>query len=160
MSDVIATPGVHDFSFQTGTWRVIHRKLMQRLAGTTSWQEFEGQCRAWEFMQGEGNLDDHYLIDPCGAHMGASLRRFDARSGLWSIWWWDSRKSDIGPPVIGCFDNGVGTFFGEDTYNDRPIMVRYIWSKITSKSAQWEQAFSADAGVNWETNWIMTFERT
>jgi hypothetical protein len=26
-------------------------------------------------------------------------------------------------------------------------------------SPRWEQAFSADGGANWETNWIMNFTR-
>jgi len=37
---------------------------------------------------------------------------------------------------------------------------RYMWSKITPTSAQWEQAFSTDEGKTWDTNWIMTFKRT
>jgi len=61
--------------------------------------------------------------------------------------------------VFGNFQNGVGTFNGDDTFNGKPIKVRFIWSKITASSAQWEQAFSPDGGKSWETNWVMDFTR-
>jgi len=38
--------------------------------------------------------------------------------------------------------------------------VVYRWSDITADSCRWEQAFSADGGVSWETNWTMQFSRT
>jgi hypothetical protein len=63
------------------------------------------------------------------------------------------------PPVIGGFADGIGTFFGDDEYDGHPITVRFIWSRITSQSARWEQAFSVDGGRHWETNWIMDFTR-
>jgi hypothetical protein len=53
----------------------------------------------------------------------------------------------------------VGTFVADDTLDGRPIRVRFVWSRITARSAQWEQAFSADGGASWEINWVMQFER-
>jgi hypothetical protein len=35
-------PGVHDFDFLVGHWRVQHRKLKVRLANNHEWMEFEG----------------------------------------------------------------------------------------------------------------------
>lgn len=150
---------LHDFAFQTGQWRVRHRKLAQRLAGDTTWHQFDGTCSAWEILGGAANVDDHGLEDPTGPYRAASLRRYDPASGLWSIWWWDSRLSEIGPPVSGGFEDDVGRFFGDDELNGRPIKVRFIWSGITPAAARWEQAFSADAGASWEVNWTMDFER-
>ena len=37
--------------------------------------------------------------------------------------------------------------------------MRYVWLNIPPKSARMEQAFSADDGATWETNWIMDFTR-
>ena len=59
----------------------------------------------------------------------------------------------------GGFAKGVGTFYGDDSFEGRPIRVRYLWSRITEQSARWEQAFSLDEGNNWETNWYMDFTR-
>ena len=151
--------GINDFAFQTGQWRVRHRKLAHRLAGSDDWREFDGACAAWEVMGGAGNVDDHLLRDPVGSYRAATLRRYDPATDQWSIWWWDSRLSEIGPPVCGRFDAGVGTFLGEDEVDGRPILVRFVWSGITTTRAHWEQAFSADGGAGWETNWAMDFER-
>ena len=40
-----------------------------------------------------------------------------------------------------------------------PIRVRFIWSGIVAQRARWEQAFSEDGGITWETNWVMDFKR-
>ena len=34
--------GVHDFDFLFGDWQVHHRRLKERLAGSTEWIEFDG----------------------------------------------------------------------------------------------------------------------
>jgi hypothetical protein len=110
-------------------------------------------------MDGAGNVDDHYLDDPTGAYRAATFRRLDPIAGLWSIWWLDPRFPALEPPVHGRFDHGIGSFFADDTLAGRPVKVRFLWSDIEADRARWEQAFSADGGANWETNWIMNFER-
>jgi len=37
--------------------------------------------------------------------------------------------------------------------------VRFVWSNVTAPTPRWEQAFSADGGETWETNWVMEFTR-
>jgi len=154
-----AMRGAGAFAFQTGDWRVRHRKLRRRLAQDHEWIEFDGLCSAWEFMDGAANLDDHVFDDPQGPYRGASLRRLDPQTGRWSIWWWDSRRSELDPPVVGDFEDGIGRFETDDTLDGRPIKVRFLWSHITADAARWEQAFSPDDGATWETNWVMLFER-
>lgn len=151
--------GLHDFAFQTGRWRVRHRKLVARLAACADWREFDGSCSAWEMLGGAANVDDHTLDDPAGAYRAASLRRYDPAADQWSIWWWDSRLSEIGPPVHGRFEDGVGRFFGDDELDGRPIRVRFLWSGLATATPRWEQAFSPDDGASWEVNWTMDFAR-
>jgi hypothetical protein len=82
-------------------------------------------------------------------------------SGQWSIWWLDGRfpLGPLDPPVRGEFKDGVGTFYADDTFNGKPIRIRFIWSHISAATCRWEQAFSSDRGARWETNWTMNFER-
>jgi hypothetical protein len=155
-----AGSAVHDFDFYMGSWRVHHRRLKERLAGSDEWQEFEGTSTAWPILDGAGNIDDNVLELPAGTYRAISFRTFDPESGRWSIWWLDGRyPSRLDPPVVGGFENGVGTFIADDTFKGRPILVRFIWSNLTSTSTRWEQAFSPDGGATWEVNWIMESTR-
>jgi hypothetical protein len=153
--------GEHDFDFLAGRWRVRHRQLQRRLAGCQEWLEFSGTTTAQPLMDGCGNFDDNRLDLPGGAYRAVTLRAFDARARQWSIWWLDGRSPSgpLDPPMRGAFKDGVGTFYADDVFNGKPVRVRFIWSKITTVSCQWEQAFSPDQGSQWETNWIMSFER-
>jgi hypothetical protein len=65
----------------------------------------------------------------------------------------------LDPPVVGGFQDGIGTFMADDTFNGQPIVVRFIWSNITATSTRWEQAFSPDGGATWEVNWVMESTR-
>lgn len=86
----------------------------------------------------------------------AGCRTWDPDTEQWSIHRLDSRHPGrLFPPVRGGFDKGVGTFLGDDECDGCAIRVRFLWSRITDRSARWEQAFSLDEGNSWETNWIM-----
>jgi hypothetical protein len=152
--------GRADFEFIMGSWRVHHRRLKTRLAGDTRWEEFGGTSVVWPLLGGLGTVDDNVIELPAGTYRAATVRVFDPRTRLWSIWWIDGRYPGIDTPVHGRFDGGVGTFLGNDVFDGRPIRVRFIWSDIGPSSARWEQAFSTDGGTEWETNWVMRFERT
>ena len=154
-------PGLHDFDFLVGHWRVHHRKLKERLANSHEWIEFEGTLFSQPLMGGYANVDDDVFEVPIGTYRGVAPRSFDAKSGMWSIWWMDSRTppAPLDPPVRGSFQNGAGTFYADDTYNGKPIRMRFIWSQITPNSCHWEQAYSPDGGKTWETNWVQDLKR-
>jgi hypothetical protein len=151
--------GSRDFDFLIGRWTVAHRRLRRRLEGDTQWDRFGGTCEMRPLLGGLGNVDDNIIALPDGIYRGSALRLFGPATQLWSIWWADSRAPGLLPPVHGRFVDGVGTFLGDDTLRGLPIRVRYIWSDMTATGARWTQAFSPDAGVSWEENWIMEFAR-
>lgn len=153
---------VHDFDFFFGSWRVHHRYLKARLAGCSEWLEFAGTCTAQPTMGGAGNMDDNVIAKPGGSYRAMTVRTYDAQTQSWAIRWFDGRAphGPADPPMIGSFTDGVGTFFADETYNGKPIKVRFLWSGITPTSCRWEQAFSDDGGASWETNWIMENTRT
>ena len=150
---------LRDFSFQDGRWTVHHRRLRKRLAGKDDWNEFTGTTQAGPLMGGLAGYEDNFIDDPAGPYRAEGLRRFDPKTGLWSIWWWDGRFFEIDPPVTGKFENGVGTFFGDSLWEGKPIKVRYIWNMPRPGIPHWQQAFSLDNGASWETNWFMEFTR-
>jgi hypothetical protein len=152
---------LHDFDAHFGAWHARHRRLKDRLANSNEWIAFDGTCEMWPLADGSANIDDNVFNMPGGAYRGVSLRAFDRKAHTWSIWWLDGRwphKIDV--PVVGTFKDGIGTFLSPDTFEGRPIIVRYLWSHITQSTRQWEQAFSPDNGNTWETNWVTYFTRT
>jgi hypothetical protein len=151
------SPNARGFDFEVGSWRVHHRSKRQ----SGDWIEFDGDCVNRPLIGGQANVEEHAFHRPAGLSHGIALRAYDPAKDLWAIWWVDSRDPHLplDPPVVGGFVNGVGTFFSDSEMDGRMTRTRYIWSDVTPTSARWEQAFSADGGGTWDTNWVMTFER-
>jgi len=150
----------HDFDFFAGKWRVQHRRLRTRLAGCKDWLAFEGSCETRLLLGGLGNLDDNIIDLPEGAYRAVTLRSFDPATNRWAIWWLDGRAPHaLDSPMLGGWENGVGLFYCDDVFEGRPIRVRFTWRNPDRDTCRWEQAFSADGGETWETNWVMGFAR-
>lgn len=161
MSSASATNPPSDFDFIIGDWHVQHRRLNARLAGCTDWTEFSGTSSTRKILGGFGNVEDNVLKFPDGDVSAIALRSFNERSQQWAIWWLDRRSPHhLDVPVVGKFSGQVGTFFATDKLNDKPITVRFTWHANTDRNPRWEQAFSADDGTTWETNWVMNFVRS
>ena len=154
-----ASSGASDFDFLIGDWAIHHRRLKRRLAGDSEWIELTGPASARKILAGLGNIDEARIDLPGGGYTGATLRLYNPTTRLWTIYWMDSRDPKLDPPMVGSFRDGRGLFFGDDTFEGKPIRVRFIWTPLTATSCRWEQAFSADGGETWETNWIMSFTR-
>ena len=149
--------GVHDFDFLHGRWRVHHRLLKARGAGSSEWVDHEGTVDTRPLLGGLCNVEEHRIS---GRSSGVALRCYDRSARRWAIYWVGDGDGLLGPPVHGSFQGSAGLFEGDDTYEGKPIKVRFLWRKLSSSSARWEQSFSFDSGNSWETNWIMDFKRS
>lgn len=154
--------GEHGFDFLWGHWHIENRRLRERLTGSNAWETFaaRGACRP--ILGGSGNVDDFVPVEGSNwaGFEGGAIRLYNPSTGQWSIFWFDNVVHRLLPPVLGSFQDGVGTFHGVDEHEGTPVQVKFTWSGIGPTNARWEQAFSADKGETWETNWIMTFTRT
>ena len=149
-----------DFDFIIGHWRVLHRRLTQRLVNGTDWEEFEGVSSTVKILGGFGNLEDNLLHFPGGSFRAAAMRSYCPEKRVWSIWWLDGRHpTHLDTPVQGRFEGKVGQFFADDVFEGKAIKVRFTWDASQADAPRWEQAFSADGGLAWETNWTMQFLR-
>lgn len=152
----LPTGGLHDFDFLEGEWVVENRYLRSRLTGDHAWEEFPARSRMERRLGGLVNVDE---IDfPTRGCTGLTVRLFDVDQRRWAIYWTDSRRAVLTPPVLGGFEGDRGLFHGEDTEGGRPVQVRFVWERRAGGRAHWEQAFSLD-GRSWETNWVMDFHR-
>jgi hypothetical protein len=149
--------GRHDFDFLHGRWHTRQRKLRKWLAGCEEWDEFPADLHCQPVIGGLGNFDE--LASPAMRYTGLALRLYDDATQDWSIYWVVGGVAELAPPVVGHFADGVGDFFGPDTHEGTPVLVRYRWSDITETTASWAQAFSTDDGATWETNWTAQFTR-
>ncbi|WP_433888757.1 hypothetical protein [Streptomyces sp. CA-111067] len=148
---------MNDFDFLTGDWDVANRRLLDFLDGDSGWEEFPGTSRASRHFGGAANFDE---IDfPTKGTAGLTIRLYDPERELWSLYWASKTTGTLFPPVTGRFAGGRGEFSGEDSYEGKPVGVRFVWSGITAGAARWEQAFSVDGGSTWLTNWVMDLTR-
>jgi hypothetical protein len=140
-------PAARDWAFIAGSWRV-HNRRRRKDGG---WDEFESTLVNRPVMGGLGNVGDNVFHAPGGTYRGMSLRAYDTKERVWRSWWVDGRTpTDIGAPLTGSFEKGIGTLVGDGT--------RSQWSRVGSSSPRWEQASARDGG-QWETNWVADFER-
>ena len=151
---------MNDFDFWIGHWNVRNERLKERLRGSTEWETFEATAEARFLPGGIGNIDDFVVTDGWRpGFVGMTVRLFDRAAKRWNIYWADNVRGVFDPPVVGRFTDDVGVFEGDDQHEGTPVRVRFIWTHETPSTARWEQAFSADGGATWETNWIMNMTR-
>jgi hypothetical protein len=152
-----------DFDFLHGEWDVVNRRLTAPLSGRPDdWYEFPAHLWCRSLLDGAANIDE--ITFPTRGYRGCALRLFDPETRQWSIHWVDGRTRRLDPsPMVGGFTGDVGEFLGEDTWEGRPILVRFRWLRPATggdtggdtadgNTAGWEQAFSTDGGGTWETN--------
>jgi hypothetical protein len=107
-----------------------------------------------------GNLDEFTIESPAGRIEAVTVRLYNQASQEWSIYWTTnpgSGRFDV--PMVGNFEGPQGEFYSQEIFDGRHIFNRFIWTTMSRDTCRWEQAFSADGGRTWETNWIMEFTR-
>ncbi len=163
-ADAPATPtardGSHDFDFEFGTWQTHVKRLVHPLTGSTTWAEYDGTSVIRKIWGGKANMVELEVDGPTGHLELASLRLYNPDDHTWSLNVTSSRSGTLGVPTVGGFKDGRGEFYDKETWNGKPIVVRFVISNITANSAHFEQAFSPDDGKTWEMNWIADDTRT
>ena len=150
-----ARDGSHDFDWEIGTWTTKLRYLAAPLTGSTQWIEFSGTSVVRPALGGRANLVELSVAAGSTKIEGMSLRLYNPKAHQWTLNFANIRSGLLTSPVTGAFDGkGRGVFYGVDSANDSTVLVRFVISDVTANSARFEQAYSADGGVTWETNWI------
>ena len=153
--------GSRDFDFLLGSWKVLNRRLLERLKGSTECEEFPSTCHVRPILGGLGNMDEFTLERESGRVLAITVRLYDPISGEWSIYWAASPgpgRFDV--PMVGRFVGTRGEFYSQEVFQDRHIFSRFLWTVQGPDACRWEQAYSTDGGRSWETNWTMEFTRT
>ncbi|HEX3429619.1 MAG TPA: hypothetical protein VHT03_01930 [Rhizomicrobium sp.] len=149
----------HDFDFALGTFHTHIRRLVHPLSGSNKWTTYDGTKSDVAILGGQGSLEQIEADGEKGHLELMTLRLYNAVAHQWSLYFSSSKSGQLDSPSVGEFDNGVGTFLDQESYNGRTILVRQLWSAATPDSYHFEQAFSADFGKTWEANFVADLKR-
>jgi hypothetical protein len=132
---------------------------MEPLTGSTKWVEFDGTSVVTPIWDGRGSVIELDVKGGAGHTVGLGVRLYNPESHQWNLNWANGRDGVMAIPMMGEFKNGRGDFMDVEQFDGRTIFVRNVFSDLKRDSARFEQAFSADGGRTWDTNWIMTWTR-
>ena len=153
----VRTGDVHDFDFQVGSWTVHNRTLKVGDDGRETWVEFPSTVCMRQSLGGVVNIEETRF--PTKGYSAIALRTFDLKKRQWSIYWIESRAGVVLDPVVGGFEGDRGEFYAPDDTGAEPVLYRFVWTRLGTDRARWEQASTSD-GVAWKPNWVMEFRRT
>ena len=140
---------MHDFDFLFAQpWAVTNKRLAE------SWRPFPARSVVRP-LPGGGHVDELSFPDVPGVGPveAFTLRLFEPATGLWRIWWSSSvRPGHLDAPMLGRWQDGVGTFHGTDL--DPSVRLRFRWTTPPAGPV-WEQARSWDDGASWTVDWTM-----
>ena len=158
-----ATSSPSDFDFLVGKWKMHNRHLNKRLENCKDWTEFDSFSENSKILSDTADMDIYSTTEFPGQDgkrfEGLTLRLFNPKTRLWSLYWVASNSGVMDPPVVGSFENNVGHFFCKDTFKGKPIISMFRWDARYKDRPVWGQAFSTDNGKTWEWNFHNVSER-
>lgn len=141
--------GSHDFDFARGEWHTHVTRVLDPFAGGTHTVTIDGTKTARPVWGGRAWLEEIEADGPDGHWEGASFFLYNAKAGQWSQQYIDSAAGEFQAPSIGGFKDGRGEFYATETYQDRTVLVRGVWSDIKPDSHRYEISYSQDGGRTW-----------
>lgn len=144
----------HAFDFNLGRWRTRIRAVLNPLSAPGLWSSLQGTHvvnRVWDDWANIGQLE----VDGASGHIeDLALRLYDRKTHQWRVYFANSGSGTLDPPMVGDFRDGVGTFVFLNEVEGRTVLVRNVWSDITSRSCRQDWAISADGGKSWVPTWV------
>jgi hypothetical protein len=153
------TSSKSDFDYLIGRWNIRTRALKEPLSGIDEWREFDATQECNSVLLGLGNVDVFQTELDGKPFEGLTVRLFDPRTRLWTIYWADSKEMKLDDGKVGSFDGDEGEFFGREVVAGNDLIVKFHWDKRDPDAPIYSRAFSADAGRTWEWNWHSSFSR-
>jgi hypothetical protein len=143
-----------DFDFNMGSWKTAIRAVTSPLSSPGSWSALHGThvvYRVWDDWADIGQLE----VDGPGGHIEyMALRLYDRQSQQWRVYFANGKAGTLEQPMVGQFEDGVGTFVGLDEMDGKTVLIRNVWSGITAQSCHQDWAISVDGGKTWVPTWI------
>lgn len=153
-----AANSAHDFDFLAGHWSAHISHVVDPLVDGQTIVELDGTIDVGEIWQGRGWLEQ-VDVRGQGTHWGGlALFLYNSKVRQWSQSFVNRESGERAAPMIGEFRNGQGLLYSQDTYHDRTVLVRGVWSDIEPNSHLYTESLSDDGGVTWKpaliVHWI------
>jgi hypothetical protein len=151
--------GQHDFDFNVGLWRTHIKRVLDPFASSSESVELNGTVAVRKVWDGKAELEEIEADGPKGHWEGLTLFLYNPSARQWSQTFVNSRVGALTPSNVGEFKDGQIVLAGQDTLNDRTILVRAVWSNIKPGSHQYEELFSKDGGTTWVRSFVANLTR-
>jgi hypothetical protein len=151
--------GQHDFDFNFGTWKTHIKRIQDPFSGAGQYIELNGTVTVRKVWEGRAQLEEIEADGPNGHWEGMTLFLYNPEAHQWSQSFAGSKTGVLNPPLIGAFKDGRGELFASDTFKDRSILVRGVWSQIKPDSHHFEESYSNDGGKTWAPAFIAELTR-
>jgi hypothetical protein len=144
-----ARDGAHDFDFNTGVWHTHIRRVLDPFSTSSDVIELEGTVTIRPVWGGRAKLEEIEADGPKGHWEGLSLFLYNPQSHQWSQLFLNSKNPVMSGGLLGEFYDGRGELYAHDTFHDKSIFVRAVWSEITPNSHRYTESYSNDGGKTW-----------
>jgi hypothetical protein len=153
--------GQHDFDFNIGMFKTHIKRNLDPFASNSKLVELDGTVSVRRVWGGKAELEEIEADGPKGHWEGLSLFLYNPAAHQWSQSFVNSKVGVLSPSStnIGERQDGRLVMIGQDTVNDRAILVRAMWSDIKSDSHQYEESYSSDGGATWVRSFVADLTR-
>jgi hypothetical protein len=141
----------HDFDFNRGYWKSHITRTLDPFSAASQTVELTGTVAVRPIWDGRVWLEEIEADGPSGHWQGMTMFMYNAQSREWSQSFLDSKFGTPSAPLVGTFKDGRGELMSNDTFKDRAILVRGVWSEIKPDSHRYQEAYSDDGGASWHT---------
>jgi hypothetical protein len=150
--------GQHDFEFNLGVWHTHIKRFLDPFSSSSASIELNGTVTVRKVWDGKAELEEIEADGPKGHWEGLTLFLYNPSAHQWSQSFANSRVGILSSNV-GEFKDGRVVLIGQDTVNDKTILVRAMWTDIKPDSHQYEESFSNDGGTTWVRSFIANLTR-
>jgi hypothetical protein len=147
-----ARDGAHDFDFNIGVWHTHIRRVLDPFSASSDVVELNGTVTIRPVWGGRARLEEIEADGPKGHWEGLSLFLYNPQSHQWSQSFLNSKIAVLSGGLVGEFHDGRGELYAHDTFRDKSIFVRWVWSEITPNSHRYTESYSNDGGNTWFTS--------
>jgi len=147
--------GQHDFDFGSGTWHTHIKRTLDPFDPRSPSIELEGTVSSRKVWGGRAWLEEIQADGPKGHWEAMTLFLYNPQAHQWSMNFLNSQAGTLEAPLIGAFDReGHAELISGDTFKDRAILVRGVWTKISADVHEYAEYYSDDGGNTWKASFV------